>query len=63
MPHVGALMRPGYTELLDDDYMARVITDGGELYGKSAFMPAFKTALSPQDIADVIAYVRTFPLR
>ena len=30
MPHVGALMRPGYTELLDDDYMARVITDGGE---------------------------------
>jgi mono/diheme cytochrome c family protein len=26
-------------------------------------MPAFKTALSPQDIADVIAYVRTFPLR
>jgi cytochrome c oxidase cbb3-type subunit 3 len=63
MPHVGALMRPGYTELLDDDYMARIITDGGEVYGKSAFMPAFKRALSPQDIADVIAYVRTFPLR
>jgi mono/diheme cytochrome c family protein len=63
MPHVGTLTRRGYTELLDDDYMARIITDGGEVHGKSAFMPAFQTALSPQDIADVIAYVRTFPLR
>jgi cytochrome c oxidase cbb3-type subunit III len=62
MPHVGALTRKGYTELLEDDYFARIITDGGEAYGKSAYMPAFKTALSPQDIADVIAYVRTFPL-
>jgi len=62
MPHVGALTRKGYTELLEDDYLARIITDGGEAYGKSAYMPAFKTALSPQDIADVIAYVRTFPL-
>src|SRR5215216_6617936 len=41
MPHVGALMRPGHTELLEDDYLARIITDGGEAYGKSAYMPAF----------------------
>jgi mono/diheme cytochrome c family protein len=62
MPHVGALTKKGYTELLEDDYLARIITEGGAAYGKSAFMPAFKTALSPQDIADVIAYVRSFPL-
>jgi mono/diheme cytochrome c family protein len=62
MPHVGALTRKGHTELLDDDYLALIITNGGEAFGKSAYMPAFKTALSPGDIADVIAYVRTFPL-
>ena len=62
MPHVGALTKKGHTELLDDGYMGAIITEGGPAYGKSAYMPAFKGTLSPEDIADVIAYVRTFPL-
>jgi mono/diheme cytochrome c family protein len=28
--------------------------------GKSAFMPVWKTTLSQQDIADVVAFIRTF---
>src|SRR3712207_5602826 len=40
MPHVGALTRKGHTELLEDDYLAGIITDGGEAFGKSAYMPA-----------------------
>ena len=62
MPHVGALTRKGYTELLEDSYLAAIVSEGGVAYGKSAYMPAFGTTLSRQDIADVIAYVRTFPL-
>jgi mono/diheme cytochrome c family protein len=61
MPHVGALNRKGHTELLDDGYVASIITEGGPAYGKSGYMPSFKGTLSPDDIADVIAYVRSFP--
>ena len=61
MPHVGALNRKGHTELLDDGYMTSIITEGGPAYGKSSYMPSFKGTLSPDDIADVIAYVRSFP--
>ena len=62
MPHVGALTRKGYTDLLEDSYLQAIVADGGEAFGKSAYMPSFKTTLSSQDIADVIAYVRTLPL-
>jgi mono/diheme cytochrome c family protein len=62
MPHVGALTRKGYTERLEDSYLMAIVAEGGEAFGKSAYMPSFKTALSSQDIADVIAYVRTLPL-
>jgi mono/diheme cytochrome c family protein len=62
MPHVGALTRKGYTEQLEDSYLQAIVAEGGVAYGKSAYMPAFGTTLSSQDIADVIAYVRTFPL-
>ena len=62
MPHVGALTRKGYTEMLEDSYLAAIVAEGGVAYGKSAYMPAFGTTLSRQDIADVIAYVRTLPL-
>ena len=62
MPHVGALTRKGYTERLEDSYLIAIVAEGGEAFGKSAYMPSFKTALSSQDIADVIAYVRTLPL-
>lgn len=62
MPHVGALTKKGHTDLLDDGYLGAIITEGGPPYGKSAYMPAFKGTLSPEDIADVIAFVRTFPL-
>jgi len=61
MPHVGALNKKGHTELLDDGYVASIITEGGPAYGKSGYMPSFKGTLSPDDIADVIAYVRSFP--
>ena len=63
MPHVNALTRKGYIELLDDEYLETVIAEGGEAIGKSGFMPSWKTTLSKQDIADVVAFIRTLPLR
>jgi len=39
-----------------------VIAEGGEAMGKSGFMPSWKATLSKDDIADVIAYIRTLPL-
>lgn len=60
MPHVGPLARKGYIEKLPDDYLAAVIAEGGAAAGKSGFMPSWKTTLTEQDIADVIAYIRTF---
>jgi mono/diheme cytochrome c family protein len=60
MPHVGPLAKKGYIEKLPDDYLAAVIAEGGAAAGKSAFMPSWKTTLSGQDIADVVAYIRTF---
>jgi mono/diheme cytochrome c family protein len=62
MPHVGALTKKGHTELLEDSYLEAIVTEGGPAYGKSGYMPAFGTTLSKDNIADVIAYVRTFPL-
>ena len=41
------------------DYVASIITQGGPAFGKSGYMPSFKGTLSPDDIADVIAYVRS----
>jgi mono/diheme cytochrome c family protein len=60
MPHVGPLARKGYIDQLPDSYLASVIAEGGEAMGKSAFMPSWKTTLSGGDIADVIAYIRSF---
>jgi mono/diheme cytochrome c family protein len=60
MPHIGPLARKGYIETLPDDYLADVIAEGGAAAGKSAFMPVWKNTLSQQDIADVVAFIRTF---
>lgn len=59
MPHVGPLARKGYIETLPDEYLEGVISEGGEMAGKSAFMPSWKTTLSEQDIHDVVAFIRT----
>lgn len=61
MPHVGNLTDKDYIELVPDGFLYEVIANGGEAVGKSAYMPAWKTKLSEQDIKDVIAHVRSLP--
>jgi mono/diheme cytochrome c family protein len=47
------------TSELNNDYRA-VITNGGPYRGFSQIMPSFKDALTPQEINEVIYYIRSF---
>jgi mono/diheme cytochrome c family protein len=62
MPHVDRLTEKGYIDLLPDEYLYQVITEGGQVVGKSGYMPAWKSTLSDQDVHDVIAHIRRFRL-
>ena len=43
----------------NDDYKRMIITMGGAAMGRSEFMPIWGEQLSPQEIDDVVAYLRT----
>ena len=61
MPHVDTLTKRGYIDQMPDEYLAFVIGEGGAASGKSAYMPAWKSKLSEQDIQDIIAHIRSLP--
>lgn len=42
-----------------DDYLMKVIGDGGEAVGLTRFMPAFGFNMSKQELKDVVAYLRS----
>ena len=44
---------------LEDEYLVKVITEGGPAVGKSSMMAPWGGSLSEQDILDVVAYIRT----
>jgi mono/diheme cytochrome c family protein len=61
MPHIQNLTQKDYIEFLPDGYLFTVIAEGGVSVGKSSMMPAWKAALSEQDIKDIIAHIRSLP--
>jgi mono/diheme cytochrome c family protein len=61
MPHVDTLTKKGYIDQMPDEYLAFIIGEGGAAAGKNAYMPAWKSKLSEQDIQDVIAHIRSLP--
>jgi mono/diheme cytochrome c family protein len=61
MPHVDTLTKKGYIDQMPDEYLAYIIGEGGAAAGKSAYMPAWKSKLSEQDIQDIIAHIRSLP--
>lgn len=48
-----------YMKTLTDDYIVKVITEGGQAVGKSPLMVSWKAVLKPEEIKDVAAYVRS----
>ena len=61
MPHIQNLTKKDYIEFLPDGYLFTVIAEGGEAVGKSAYMPAWNSELSEQEIKDIIAHIRSLP--
>ncbi len=64
---MGASMKPKlkdfsdktYNGSLKEDYLSKVIKEGGQAVGKSAMMPKMGGVLKDGDVADVIAYIRS----
>lgn len=44
---------------LKDDYLFKIIKEGGASVGKAQFMPAWGSQIKDPDIWNVIAYIRT----
>lgn len=42
-----------------DDYLFRVIRDGGEAVGRTRFMPAFGFNMTEEGLKDIVAYLRS----
>jgi mono/diheme cytochrome c family protein len=61
MPHIDNLTKKEYIEFIPDGYLFTVIAEGGTAVGKSAYMPAWQSTLSQQDIKDIIAHIRSLP--
>ncbi|HYA35234.1 MAG TPA: cytochrome c [Candidatus Binataceae bacterium] len=45
---------------ITDDYMLKIIKEGGEKVGKSKEMPDFASAYDDGEIKELVEYVRTF---
>src|SRR5262245_54745831 len=48
-----------YMNELKDDYLFKIIKEGGASVGKSQLMPAWSTQVKDKGIWDLVAYVRT----
>ena len=48
-----------YVSGLKDDYIKKLVKEGGQAVGKSPLMPAMGGALKDDDIENVVVYVRS----
>ncbi len=48
-----------YNRSLKDDHLVKTITEGGQSVGKSPAMPKFGGILKPDQVKDVIAFLRS----
>ncbi len=48
-----------YMSGLKDDYIKKLVKEGGQAVGKSPLMPPMGSALKDDDLENVIAYVRS----
>ncbi len=49
----------GYVKGLKDDYLRDLINKGGPAVGKSPLMPPMGSALKPDDVSNLIAFIRS----
>lgn len=53
------LVDKGYVKGLKEDYIKKIIKEGGQAVGKSPMMPPMGASLKDDDIESVIAYLRS----
>lgn len=58
-PKARDLSDAAYVSTITDENLTNVIKNGGASVGKSAMMPAWGGALSDDDIANIVTYLRT----
>jgi mono/diheme cytochrome c family protein len=49
-----------YMATKTDKYLENIITNGGQSMGKSPLMPPFRRQLKPEDLSNLITYIREF---
>ncbi len=59
-PHPANFTDAKFMALKTDDHLTKVIKDGGAAVGKSPIMSAFGGQLTDGEVADLVAYIRTF---
>jgi mono/diheme cytochrome c family protein len=57
-PKPGDFTDKPFNGSLKDDYLAKIILEGGKAVGKSPMMPKMGGALKESEVADIIAYIR-----
>lgn len=60
-PKPRALNDGEWQATVDDDYLKKVITEGGAAVGLSPMMTPWGHALKGEDLENVVAYIRSLP--
>jgi len=60
VPRIGTLANKEYMNSLPDDYLKMIIKKGGAYMGKIAAMPAWEHKFDDEQVADLVAHIRTF---
>ncbi|MGQ0580212.1 MAG: c-type cytochrome [Betaproteobacteria bacterium] len=60
VPRVGTLANKEYMASVPDDYLKMIINKGGAYMGKIAAMPAWENKFNDEQVADLVAHIRTF---
>jgi len=60
VPRIGTLANKEYMDSVPDDYLNMIIKKGGAYMGKIAAMPAWEHKFNDEQVADLVAHIRTF---
>lgn len=58
-PRPADFTRPEWQASVDDDYLRKIIREGGPSVGKSPLMTPFGRAINDRQLEDIIAYLRS----
>ena len=60
VPRIGTLANKEYMASVPDDYLKMIIKKGGAYMGKIAAMPAWEHKFNDDQVASLVAHIRTF---